>query len=134
MNRDLAAAGDASGRAAYHRQTLGLYDLLDRLRTGHPDVEIETCASGGGRADYGVLRRTHRVWTSDCTDALDRVAIQRGFSLFFPLEVIGAHVSAAPNHQTGRRHGLAFRAIVALFGLELDPLTLDDAACHELKA
>ena len=137
MNRDLAAAGDASGRAAYHRQTLGLYDLLDRLRTGHPDVEIETCASGGGRADYGVLRRTHRIWTSDCTDALDRVAIQRGFTLFFPLEVMGTHVSAAPNHQTGRRHGLAFRAIVALFGhfgLELDPLTLDDAECHELKA
>ena len=136
MNRDLAAAGDAAGRAAYHRQSLSLYDLLDRLRGAHPDVEIETCASGGGRADYGVLRRTHRVWTSDCTDALDRVAIQRGFALFFPPEVMGAHVSAVPNHQTGRRHGLAFRAIVALFGhfgLELDPLTLGAAERDELK-
>ncbi|MFO1068085.1 MAG: alpha-galactosidase [Geminicoccaceae bacterium] len=136
-NRDLEAGGDAAGRPVGRRQALAHYALLDRLRAAHPEVEIETCASGGGRADWGVLRRTHRVWTSDGTDALERQAIQRGFSRWFPPEVMGAHISAVPNHQTGRRHGLAFRAIGALFGhlgLELDPLRLDEAERAEVAA
>lgn len=137
MNRDLFAAGDGTGRAAYARQVRALYALMDRLRAAHPDLEIESCSSGGGRADLGVLARTHRIWTSDCTDALERIAIQRGVSRFLPPEILGSHVSASPNHQTGRRHTLAFRAIVALmghFGVELDPTRLDETERAELAA
>ncbi len=135
MNRDLVAAGDPAGRAAYGNHVFATYAMLDYLRTEHPAVEIESCASGGARADWGVLARTQRVWTSDCTDALERLRIQRGASRLLPPEVMGAHVSASPNHQTGRRHTLAFRAAVALpyhFGIELDPLVLDDAERDEL--
>jgi hypothetical protein len=127
MNRDLVAAG--------RDQVLATYALLDRLQADHPALEIESCASGSARADWGVLARTQHVWTSDCTDALERLRIQRGASRRLPPEVMGAHVSASPNHQTGRRHTLAFRAAVALpyhFGIELDPLTLDDAERKEL--
>lgn len=137
MNRDLTAAGDAEGRPGYDRHVFALYALIDRLRADHPWLEIETCASGGGRPDYGMLARTHRVWTSDCTDALDRLAIQRGALRFLPPEILGAHVSASPNHQTGRRHTLGFRCAVALFfhfGMELDPLTLTPAESAELAA
>ena len=137
MNRDLTAAGDAAGRAAIARQTRAVYALIDLVRSAHPEVEIESCASGGGRADYGALSRTHRVWVSDCTDALERQTIQRGAAIFLPPEVMGAHVSASPNHQTHRAHSLAFRAITALpfhFGIELDPLLLSDDEAAELKA
>ena len=135
MNRDLTAAGDALGRAATARQTRAVYALMDRIGAAHPRVEIESCASGGGRVDYGVLARTRRVWLSDCTDALDRLTIQAGASLLLPPEVVGAHVSASPNHQTGRRHSLAFRAIVAIdghFGIELNPLQLSGDEAREL--
>ncbi len=135
MNRDLVAAGDAAGGPAARAQVLATYALLDRLQAGHPAVEIESCASGGARADWGMLARTQRVWTSDCTDALERLRIQRGASRLLPPEVMGAHVSASPNHQTGRQHTLAFRAAVALlchFGIELDPLALEDAERDEL--
>ncbi len=135
MNRDLVAAGDAAGRPASRAQVLATYAMLDRLQTDHPALEIESCASGGARADWGVLARTQRVWTSDCTDALERLRIQRGAARLLPPETMGAHVSDSPNHQTGRRHTLAFRAGVALlyhFGIELDPLTLDDAEREEL--
>ena len=136
MNRELVAAGGAAGRAATRAQTLAVYALMDRLRKNHPGLEIESCASGGGRADLGALSRTQRVWTSDCTDALDRLSIQNGISCLLPPEILGAHVSASPNHQTGRRHTLAFRAAVALFGhfgVELDPLTLADDEAEELR-
>ncbi len=135
MNRDFVAAGDADGRPAYRRHLLATYALLDRLLAAHPGLEIESCASGGGRPDLGMLRRTHRVWTSDCTDALERLSIQRGFSRLLPPELMGAHVAASPNHQTGRRHTLGFRAAVALFGhlgVELDPTRLDDGERAEL--
>lgn len=115
MNRDLVAATSA-GRAGVHRQTLGVYDLFDRLRAAHPDVEFETCASGGGRVDFGIFERTDRAWTSDSIDALDRQQIQRGFSLLFPPELMGSHIGAPVAHTTGRSHGLGFRAISALFG------------------
>jgi len=136
MNRDLTHAGGADGCAAISRQTRAVYALIDRVRAAHPDVEIESCASGGGRADYGILARTHRIWTSDCTDALERLEIQRGARVFFPPEILGAHVSPSPNHQTHRRHSLAFRAIVALayhFGVELNPLTLAPDEAAELR-
>ena len=108
-NRDLAGAGA-------HRQTRALYRLLDALRERHPDVEIESCASGGGRADLEILRRTERIWTSDCNDPLERQTIQRGFSYLFPPEVMGAHIGPPRAHTTGRTHRLAFRAATALFG------------------
>ena len=135
MNRDLVAAGDAAGRPAYRAQVHATYALMDRLRADHPALEIESCASGGARADFGVLARTQRVWTSDCNDALERLRIQRGAARLLPPEVMGSHVAASPNHQTGRRHTLAFRAAVAMlchFGVELDPLELTDAELDEL--
>ena len=88
MNRDLTHAVSA-GRAATHRQTLAVYGLIDALRAAHPHVEIESCASGGARADYEILRRTERIWPSDCIDPIERQAIQRAFSIFFPPEVSG---------------------------------------------
>jgi alpha-galactosidase len=137
MNRDLTHVGDARGRAATGRQTRAVYALMDRLRTAFPALEIESCASGGGRADYGVLQRTHRVWTSDCTDPLERLVIQHGARLFLPPEIMGSHISPSPNHQTHRGHSLAFRAIVAFFGhlgVELNPLTLSEDERRELGA
>lgn len=137
MNRDHFAAGNIEGRAVYGAQVRALYALLDRLVAAHPTVEFESCSSGGGRVDLGILKRTARVWTSDCTDALERASIQRGVSRFLPPEVMGAHVSASPNHQTGRRHTLAFRAITAMpghFGVEMSPLSLSDAERAELMA
>ncbi len=135
MNRDLTHVGDVFGHAATSRQTLACYALMDRLRQAHPDLEIETCASGGGRADYGALQHTHRVWISDCTDALERLSIQQGARRFLPPEVMGCHIAASPNHQTMRRHTLAFRAIVAFFGhfgVELNPLVLSEDESVEL--
>lgn len=114
-NRDLVAPTSAS-RAGVHRQTLGIYDLLDQLRAAHPGVEIETCASGGGRLDLGILARTDRVWTSDSIDALDRLTIQRGFALLAPPELMGSHIGSPVTHVTGRRHELAFRASTAFGG------------------
>lgn len=136
MNRDLTHVGDAAGRAATTRQTKAVYALIDRVRAAHPAVEIESCASGGGRMDFGILRRTSRVWSSDGTDALERLEIQRGIAHFLPPAIMGAHVSAVPNHQTQRRHTLAFRAIVALayhFGIELDPSRLSKDEADELR-
>ena len=136
MNRDLSPAG-SGGVAAFRRQTLALYGLLGRLRDAHPHVEIESCASGGARVDFGILPHVHRYWPSDCNDPLERVSIQTGFLRFLPPEVMGAHVGPSPVHTTGRRATLAFRAAVALFGhfgLELDVTQLDDAEADELAA
>ncbi|WP_319411588.1 alpha-galactosidase [uncultured Cohaesibacter sp.] len=135
MNRDLTHVGGVDGHAVTSTQTRAVYALMDRVRSAHPGVEIESCASGGGRVDFGVLARTHRVWASDCTDALDRLDIQHGISQLLPPELIGAHVSASPNHQTGRRHSLAFRALVAMayhFGIELNPQALSREEGQEL--
>ncbi|KAG8149316.1 alpha-galactosidase [Burkholderia catarinensis] len=135
MNRDLATAGHR-GLAAYRRQTCAFYALLGRLRRSFPSVEIESCASGGGRADYGVLEYVQRIWTSDCNDALTRIDIQRGFLRFFPPEVMGAHIGAECSHTTGRRHTLAFRAAVAIFGhlgLEIDPRTFSAEEFDETR-
>jgi alpha-galactosidase len=115
MNRDLVAP-TSNGRAGVHRQTLGVYELLDRLRAAHPGVEFETCASGGGRVDFGIFERSDRAWTSDSIDALDRQQIQRGFSLLFPPELMGSHIGSPVAHTTGRSHGLGFRAAAAVFG------------------
>ncbi len=137
MNRDLSQPGGIDGRAAANAHVLGLYDVLDRLRAAHPAVEIESCASGGGRADYGMLARTDRVWTSDSNDALDRLTIQWGASHFLPVELLGTHVGPGICHITGRRLSMALRVQTALFGhmgTELDLRELDDAETAELTA
>jgi len=137
MNRELHQQADHTGQAAAHRQTLALYQLLARLRRAHPEVEIESCASGGGRADFGILQHTDRVWTSDSNDALDRLNIQHGFSMFFPAEVMGSHVGPFDCHITGRKINMAARSGVALFGhmgLEVNLLELSDDERTELQS
>ncbi|MES2895434.1 MAG: alpha-galactosidase [Pseudomonadota bacterium] len=136
MNRDLTHPA-SRGRPASHAQTLGVYRLIDRLRAAHPAVEIEACASGGGRADYEILRRTDRIWTSDCNDPIERQAIQRAFSIFFPPEVMGAHVGPAASHTTARTTSLDLRAMTALFGhmgVEADLRALPARELDALKA
>lgn len=123
MNRDLVMPGNREGRAAAHRQTLALYALIDRIRAAFPNVEIESCASGGGRIDIEILKRTHRFWTSDSNDPVERARIQNGFSYFFPPEVMGAHIGPAWSHTSGRGFLPGFRGLVAgvgHLGLELD--------------
>jgi len=129
MNRDHIGASGADGSAGTHDQTLAVYRLLDELRRRHPGVEFESCSSGGGRIDHGILQRADRVWTSDCNDALERQTIQRGASMLIPPELMGAHIGPPRAHTTGRRQGLAFRAATALFGhlgIEWDLRRLDD--------
>ena len=103
--------------------------MLDELRARHPGVEIESCSSGGARIDLEILRRTERVWTSDCNDALERQTIQRGASMLITPELMGAHIGPTRSHTTGRVHSLAFRALTALWGhlgVEWNVLALDD--------
>ncbi|EIC5076716.1 alpha-galactosidase [Vibrio parahaemolyticus] len=124
MNREVVQPGHL-GRAAAHNQTRRYYELVDKVREKHPQVEIESCAAGGGRIDYEVLKRTHRFWASDNNDALERQTIQRGMSYFFPPEVMGSHIGASHCHSTRRRHSIEFRGLTALFGhmgIELDPV------------
>lgn len=131
-NRDLTDATHA-GRPAVHGQTLALNRLLDELRTAHPELEIESCSSGGARVDAAILEHTDRIWASDTIDPLERQTIQRWTALLVPPELIGSHVGGPVAHTTGRSHRLAYRAATALlysFGVEwdvtgLDPLTLD---------
>jgi alpha-galactosidase len=116
-NRDLV---DVPGA---HAQTLACYALMDELRAAHPGLEIESCASGGGRIDLGVLARTDRVWASDTIDAVERQRIQRWTHLLVPPEMTGAHLGGPRAHTTGRSHALPFRAATALvghFGIEWD--------------
>lgn len=133
-NRDLVHAGNV---AHYRAQVLATYALMDRLRAAFPNVEIEACAGGGGRIDAGIIKRTHRFWTSDCIDAVSRAGMQRGFLQFMPPEVMGSHVGASPAHSTGRSQSMAFRCGVALpghFGVELDARKLGDTERKELMA
>jgi alpha-galactosidase len=119
-NRDLHVAvhrdADGTERPGIHEQTLALYRLLDRLREGHPGLEIESCASGGARVDLGILDHTDRIWASDSNDALERQLIQRWTALLVPLEMIGTHVGPPIAHTSGRHLPLSFRCASALFG------------------
>ncbi|GAA2030157.1 alpha-galactosidase [Terrabacter terrae] len=133
-NRDLLEAVHTVERGdrrridapAVHAHTLAFYRLLDDLRARHPRLEIESCSSGGGRVDLGVLDRTDRIWTSDCNDALERAGIQRWTSLLVPPELMGTHVGPATAHTTHRTVDLGFRLLMALqghAGLEWDITT-----------
>ena len=137
-NRDLHEAGDSrTGRPSVHAQTLATYTLMDELQRRHPGVEIESCSSGGGRVDLAVLERTHRVWASDCIDALERQQIQRWTAALIPWELIGCHVGSGVAHTTGRQHGLDFRAGTAFFGhfgIEWDLSTASQADLTRLAA
>ncbi len=129
MNRDHVHGSGSDGAPGTHAQTLAVYRLLDELRAAHPEVEIESCSSGGARIDHEILQRTERVWTSDCNDALERQTIQRGASMLIPPELMGAHIGPTRSHTTGRVHTLAFRAATALFGhlgVEWDVTRLTD--------
>ena len=111
----------------FHRYILGVYDLYARLGAAFPEILFESCAGGGGRFDPGMLAFAPQAWTSDDTDAVERLRIQWGTSMAYPLSSMGAHVAAVPNHQTGRITPIATRAAVAFFGVfgyELDPTTL----------
>ncbi|SET34689.1 alpha-galactosidase [Paracoccus homiensis] len=114
-------------------QAQGTWDLLDRLRADFPQVEIESCSSGGGRIDFGILSRTQRVWLSDSNDAMERLRIQHDAALFLPLAVTGSHVGPRVCHTSGRILDIRVRAWVAAqrhMGFEMDPreLTEDEAA------
>ena len=110
-------------------QTIGAYALFDRLRVAHPMVEIESCASGGGRIDAGILARTHRVWLSDSNDALERLRMQNVAALFLPSAITGAHVGPRKSHTSGRILPMSFRAWIAAqrhMGFEMDLRELTD--------
>jgi alpha-galactosidase len=114
-------------------QTRGTYALIDRLRAAHPGVEIESCASGGGRIDFGILARTHRVWLSDSNDAIERLRIQHDAALVLPAAVTGAHVGPRKCHSSGRVLPMSFRARLAAqrhmgFEMDLRELTVAEAA------
>ncbi|WP_439593424.1 alpha-galactosidase [Microbacterium sp.] len=117
-NRDLIEAGDRTdeGRPIVHAQTLAFYRLLRELRDAHPDLEIESCSSGGGRVDLGVLELTDRVWVSDNSDPHDRQSMNRWTAQLVPPEYLGVHIASERSHTTGRRMDLSFRAGTALFG------------------
>ena len=128
MNRSLSEVFSAAlpperqGEVA-HRYVLGVYRLAERLLADFPDLLMEGCSGGGGRFDAGMLHYFPQIWCSDDTDALQRIPIQMGTSLFYPCATMGAHVSVCPNHQTGRTVSWQFRADVAAagtFGYELD--------------
>jgi alpha-galactosidase len=120
----------------FHRYILAVYELYERLTREFPEVLFESCAGGGGRFDPGMLAFAPQAWTSDNSDAVDRLGIQWGTSLCYPLSSMAAHVSAVPNHQVGRVTSLATRAAVAFFGVfgyELDPLALTPQEREQVK-
>ena len=107
----------------YHRYVLGVYELQERLVQEFPDLLLENCSGGGGRFDPGMLYYSPQIWTSDNMDPIERLAIQEGTALIYPLSTMGAHICVCPNHTTGRSTPLETRAHVAMtgtFGYELD--------------
>ncbi len=137
MNRNMtepfsAALPPERQMETQHRYILGLYRALEEITSAFPDVLFESCSGGGGRFDPGMLYYMPQTWTSDDTDAVERLSIQYGTSFVYPPSAISAHVSAVPNHQCGRTTGMQMRGDVALcgsFGFEMDlsKLSEDDA-------
>ncbi len=141
MNRHFSNIGSSAlpanrQKEVPHRYILGLYAVMERLVKAFPDVLFEGCSSGGGRFDAGLLYYVPQYWCSDNTDALCRCQIQYGTTLVFPASTMGSHVSAVPNHQTGRVTPLESRFAVAMggaFGYELDPRKLSDEDRKQLR-
>lgn len=140
MNRSLedvySAEADNQGRV-YHDYILGLYDFLERLMKRYPNILMEGCSGGGGRFDAGMLYYTPQIWCSDNTDAVDRTRIQYGTSFFYPISAVGSHVSAVPNHQTGRSVSLKTRGVTAMagtFGYELNLHSLEEEEKAEIRS
>jgi|TARA_B110000977_G_scaffold14610_1_gene18118 alpha-galactosidase len=134
-NRPLVDPGH-NGKASVHEQTKALYRLFTDLKANHPVLEIESCASGGGRVDLGIAQIVDRFWVSDCNDALERQYIQRYTQIGIPPEMLGSHIGPTESHTTGRVHSLGFRAITALFGhagLEWDITTATADEQEHLK-
>ena len=119
-----------------HRYVLGVYSLMERLTSNYPDVLFEGCSGGGGRFDAGILYYSPQIWCSDDTDPIERIKIQHGTSFAYPVSAMGAHVSASPNHQTGRTTPLKTRGVVAMsgtFGYELDLNKLSEEEKEEVR-
>ena len=139
MNRSIAnvySNEDKYQGNVYYDYVLGLYDFLERLNKNYPDILIEGCSGGGGRFDAGMLYYTPQIWCSDNTDAIDRTKIQYGTSFGYPVSAVGAHVSAVPNHQTGRSVSIDTRGVVAMsgsFGYELDLGKVSEAEKNTIK-
>ncbi|MFF2446647.1 alpha-galactosidase [Neobacillus sp. NPDC058068] len=141
MNRYMTEIGSAGlpadrQKEVPHRYILGVYDLYDRLTSEFPHVLFESCASGGARFDPGMLYYAPQAWTSDDTDAIERLKIQYGTSVVYPLSSMGAHVSAVPNHQVKRSTSLETRANVAYFGMfgyELDVTKMPEEEKQQLR-
>lgn len=133
MNRPLT---DIRTSEKSHRYILGLYRILDTVTQKYPEVIIEGCSSGGNRLDPGILAYVHQNWASDNTDPFDRIKIQSGLSLFLPPQKLTAHVSASPNHQTGRLSKMEDRFALTRFfnpGYELNLANLNDQEMDDLK-
>lgn len=134
MNRSLA---DIYAPNVTYDYVLGVYDFLEKLTNRYPDILIEGCSGGGGRFDAGMLYYTPQIWCSDNTDAINRTRIQYGTSFFYPVAAMGSHVSAVPNHQTGRVTSIHTRGVAAMsgtFGYELNPALLNAKEKAEIRA
>ena len=134
MNRSLA---DIYAPNVTYDYVLGVYDFLEKLTNRYPDILIEGCSGGGGRFDAGMLYYTPQIWCSDNTDAINRTRIQYGTSFFYPVAAMGSHVSAVPNHQTGRVTSMHTRGVAAMsgtFGYELNPALLNAKEKAEISA
>lgn len=134
MNRSLA---DIYAPNVTYDYVLGVYDFLEKLMNRYSDILIEGCSGGGGRFDAGMLYYTPQIWCSDNTDAINRTRIQYGTSFFYPVAAMGSHVSAVPNHQTGRVTSMHTRGVAAMsgtFGYELNPALLNAKEKAEIRA
>lgn len=133
MNRSLSDV--YAGNVTYD-YVLGLYEFLEKIVIRYPNLLIEGCSGGGGRFDAGMMYYTPQIWCSDNTDAINRVKIQYGTSFFYPISVVGSHVTAVPNHQTGRSVRLITRGVVAMagtFGYELNPAIMNEEEKNIVK-
>lgn len=133
MNRSMADV--YAGNLTYD-YVLGVYDFMERLTSRYPDMLLEGCSGGGGRFDAGMLYYSPQIWCSDNTDAINRTRIQYGTSFFYPVSAVGAHVSAVPNHQTGRVTSFHTRGVTAMagtFGYELNPALLSDEEKAQIR-
>lgn len=138
MNRYVTEAGSVAGKAIWQRHIEALYHLMDSLRSEFPQLDFETCSGGGGRIDPGILARSDQAWTSDNTDAIDRISIQEGFSHAYPSRAMECWVTHEVNHQTGRRIPLDFRFDVAMrgalgIGTSIDQLSEDELTIYRRK-